>query len=276
MVKRIQRNMRRFLSTLRLRRTRRAAVCAIQKCWRGFRSRTARPDAMSFLAQRRLQRTRESHVRRLFAAFQARQLSLRFRELRGATRTLQLHANASLYRHQFHTIRGAALVLQKAVRAFLAVRRLGRLRAQRVAQMQRWRVHVLRERELLELSNYNHWLESPSLWSTLAAQTRSASVQFTKLVDVDAARDISDSFPSGIMRAIHRLQRHLILKKGERVQQLTCGDNHIVVVSSKGDVFAWGMGQSGQLGLGDFAFQKVIIWTGLTWTHIRIIYNDAY
>ena len=214
---------------------------------------------MDFLAQRRLQRTRESHIRRLFAAFHARQAAARYRELRGATRTLQLHANASFYRHEFHTIRGAALVLQKAVRAFLAARRLGRLRAQRVQQMQRWRVHVLRERELLELSNYNHWLESPTLWSTLAARSRSSSVQFTKLVDVDAACDISDSFPSGIMRAIHRLQRHLILKEGERIRQLACGDNHIVFVSSKGDVFAWGMGIHGQLGLGDFTFQKVVI-----------------
>ena len=44
-----------------------------------------------------------------------------------------------------------------------------------------------------------------------------------------------------------------------RVQQLACGDDHIVFISSKGDLFAWGMGASGQLGLGDFAFQKVTI-----------------
>ena len=35
------------------------------------------------------------------------------------------------------------------------------------------------------------------------------------------------------------------------VTAVTCGPEHVVVVGSKGDVYAWGRGKSGRLGLGN-------------------------
>lgn len=36
------------------------------------------------------------------------------------------------------------------------------------------------------------------------------------------------------------------------VVQISCGDNHSLVLSASGAVFAWGRGKYGQLGLGSF------------------------
>lgn len=34
--------------------------------------------------------------------------------------------------------------------------------------------------------------------------------------------------------------------------KVACGENHVIALDAKGDVFAWGGNQYGQLGLGDY------------------------
>lgn len=43
--------------------------------------------------------------------------------------------------------------------------------------------------------------------------------------------------------------------QGEHIVDITCGDKHSAVLTSGGDVFTWGDGSLGQLGLGDFRKQ---------------------
>ena len=54
---------------------------------------------------------------------------------------------------------------------------------------------------------------------------------------------------------LHTLPAQIKALQGEHVIAIACGDKHSAALTSNGDVFMWGDGSLGQLGLGDFRNQ---------------------
>ena len=228
-----------------------AAIC-MQRLVRGYQLRRKRPDVVAFLRLRREERHREAVIRQGFAAFQASQTRLRFLHLQRAAKHITCVVTTRLVHQDFIHRQRAATQCQATVRRYFAQVAYSRALAQKEAEIQEHKMALVRERERLLMADYIQWIESRPVWS---AQARRASLQakpafLSKLYDVDVVSDCSEMYGSGFVDTVRQLQQSLH-EKQDSLASICSGSTHSVAVSENGQVFSWGWGDLGELGLGD-------------------------
>jgi myosin heavy subunit/alpha-tubulin suppressor-like RCC1 family protein len=258
-VKRLQRGIRGFLARNRMYWSKVKAVLFMQSLWRAYQARQQREDIVDFLALKRKNRRVKICVRRLQGFWKSVLVYRRFQSLKQGAIALQKWCNARLARFRFKSIRRNTRFLQRVARGMLARLRARRLRTANLLADEMWRIKVVREREILQSAKMSHGIRDQSLQPSssriVGNGNRKRPTYHVGVLDVDVTSDINEVYPKGWSASFCELTETLA-KSNRCIINVAMGAQHTMAVDSRGDIYSWGWGDMGQLGLGTYRQEK--------------------
>lgn len=151
-VSRLQGIARMFVAAARMRRLRNAAAAAFQSAWRGYRFRVDHEEVLAYMAVKRVLRAQATAAMKVQAAWRGARVRTRYNQLRVCAVFVQRWWKTHLAVRSLAIIKISIVRLQAIIRGFLAKIRVSRMRTLRMVADELWRVHLVRGRELVELS----------------------------------------------------------------------------------------------------------------------------
>jgi myosin heavy subunit len=236
------------------------AVLYMQSLWRAYRERKKREDIVEFLNLKRKQRVEKACARKIQGFWKMILTYRRYQQIKHANAVLQKWCFSRLTRYRFKAIQRQTKVLQRVARGMIARSKARKLRTANLLADELWRLKVVREREILQLAKLISTPDfknlGPSKSEILKTNKGKRQTYHAGLLDVDIVTDTSDIYGKG-WTAGFILLRDLLKSNNRTVASVAVGAQHSVAIDSLGDVYSWGWGDMGQLGLGSYHNENV-------------------
>jgi len=252
-VKIIQTSVRRYLESMALHWTKVRSALLIQALWRGKRLRRSREDIVEYLAVKREERGKIIALVKLQGAWKMCLVKRRYRQIVESVCSIHRFYRSIRLRRKFLEIRNASKLLQRVARGMLIRKKIRKMRTINLVADELWRLKTLREREALDLNNFQNLSLSYQFGQEPSKFIQNDQGQFMNCycIDIDTHIDTSYTYPSGWVKGYHALVLNLA-KLNRKSTQISVGANHSLGVDTVGNVYSWGWGDRGQLGHGSF------------------------
>ena len=251
-VKIIQNATRKFLRSRRIHWAKVRAALLVQAAFRGYKLRQKREDVVEYLAVKREERAKSAAICTLQAAWKACLVGRRFRQIKDATRTIQMFQRSIHLKRKFVKVKTAVKTLQRVARGMNDRKKVRKMKTAIMVADELWRLKTVREREALDLKKFNMSAIEGLRLHDLHKMASDGQVIEAQCLDIDTHVDSSEVYPQGWMASYEAFLKKLTDTR-RRPQALSLGSHHSIGLDTVGDIYTWGWGDRGQLGHGAFS-----------------------
>lgn len=251
----LQRTFRSLVNRRRLLKRRLKATAMIQRLFRGYRSRARHSKLVEVLKVRRNQRVAAVVVRKIQSLWRGKLVVARFQEVVQATVRLQRVMMTHVQRRRFLITRALAIWLQSHARRMSAAKKANAIKVTNMVRAEKGSLSSLYLQEikaLLLLQQQQQQQQSLSSSPAIVTSgfTNHGRDRFDRLlIAYDFCFDLSIAYPDGWLPVLLRFSQQLRVDHNRSILLVAAGAQHTLLVDDNYNVYSFGLGDLGQLGL---------------------------